>query len=79
MTEQRCAPIRGLELKPDGSLGPDGDPTLDGQKASDMTDASETLMRGGRRNIRSAYIMGKLGIPIMQIWNHTVPFWDFHR
>ena len=23
--------------------------------------------------------MGKLGVPIMHIWNQTVPFWDFHR
>ncbi len=45
----------------------------------DLVELFDPVLRGGRRNVRSAYVMGKLGIPIMQIWNQTVPFWDFHR
>ena len=77
--EQRCAPIKSVEIKRDGSLGHNGDPALDGQLANDMTNAMDTLLRGGRRNVRSAAIMGKLGIPVVHTWNQSVPFWDFHR
>jgi len=77
--EQRCVPIKGVELKADGSLGGVGNSSLWSERASDMTNAMDTLLRGGRRNVRSAYVMAKLGVPIMNIWNQTVPFWDFHR
>ncbi len=72
-------PIQGVELKSDGSLGDIGNSTLWSGFASDMTNAMDTLLRGGRRNVRSEYVMGKLGVPVMHIWNQTVPFWDFHR
>lgn len=77
--EQQCVPIKGVELKYDGSLGDVGNSTLWSEVASDMTNAMDTLLRGGRRNVRSEYVMGKLGVPVMHIWNQTVPFWDFHR
>lgn len=79
--EQKCVPIRGVQLKQDGSLSAVSEaPTpLHSTYAADMTNAMDTLLRGGRRNVRSDYVMGKLGIPIMRIWNQTVPFWDFHR
>lgn len=77
--EQRCAPIEGVELQADGSLGPQEHSALATSLASDMTNAMDTMLRGGRRNVRSEYVLGKLGIPIMHIWNQTVPFWDFHR
>ena len=37
--EQRCVPIRGVELKWDGSLGDVGNSTLWSEMASDMTNA----------------------------------------
>lgn len=77
--EQRCVPIKGVELREDGSLGDVGNSSLWSERASDMTNAMDTLLRGGRRNVRSEYVMAKLGVPIMHIWNQTVPFWDFHR
>lgn len=72
-------PIKGIQLGADGVLGPEPDSPLLDMYATDQTNAMDTVLRGGRRNVRSAYVMGKLGIPVMQIWNQTVPFWDFHR
>ena len=77
--EQKCVPISGFELRADGMLAPLSDSPLLDENATDMTNAMDTLLRGGRRNVRSEYVLGKLGIPIMHIWNQTAPFWDFHR
>lgn len=77
--EQKCVPIEGIELRADGSLGPLPDSPLLYTNATDWTNAMDTLLRGGRRNVRSEFVMGRLGIPIMHVWNQTVPYWDFHR
>ena len=36
------------------------------------------MLDGNWRNIAANKIMAALGIPIMRIWNESVPLWEFH-
>eukprot|EP00884_Botryococcus_braunii_P019889 jgi/Botrbrau1/6584/Bobra.0189s0011.1 len=38
----------------------------------------EVVARGNWRNERARGVMRQLAIPIMPIWNHSLPLWQFH-
>eukprot|EP00884_Botryococcus_braunii_P017742 jgi/Botrbrau1/4651/Bobra.33_2s0022.1 len=41
--------------------------------------ANDIVALGGWRNLMASKVMTRLGIPIMYIWNHSVPIWQFHH
>jgi hypothetical protein len=64
-----CSPIKGVELHPDGSLVPQPGNAV-----------AEFVARGSWRNTYARAILGKqYGMPLVSIYNVTVPAWRFHR
>ena len=39
----------------------------------------QILVEGGWRNRIAGPVMQKLGIPVLAIWNQSLPLWDFHH
>eukprot|EP00884_Botryococcus_braunii_P017736 jgi/Botrbrau1/4646/Bobra.33_2s0017.1 len=39
----------------------------------------QIVAEGGWRNKAAGPIMARLGIPIMRVWNHSLPLWHFHH
>ena len=41
--------------------------------------SKQVLVEGGWRNRVMHGVMQRLGIPMVQIWNQSMPIWDFHH
>lgn len=41
--------------------------------------SKRVLMEGGWRNKLASPVMTQLGVPILQIWNHSMPLWQYHH
>lgn len=41
--------------------------------------AKQILLEGGWRNQITTAIMRRLGIPVLAIWNQSLPLWEFHH
>ncbi|CAL8461602.1 g1133 [Coccomyxa elongata] len=65
----QCQPIGGREdtvqLLPDGSL-------------CTQEQSLQVVLEGNWRNKASTAVVEALGIPVMRIWNESVPLWEFH-
>lgn len=63
-----CQPIQGVSLNPDGSIG-----------AQDGNEVAQYVARGSWRNQHAREVLAQYGLPLLPIYNVTVPAWDFHR
>ena len=61
-----CKPMSSVNLLRDNTLQSD-DPAMD------------VIVRGGWRNRLTLPVIEKLGIPIMDTWNQSVPLWEYHH
>lgn len=65
-----CAPLAGgyknLWHSPEGYLET-WDPAL------------SSLLHGGTRNHASSQLLGAVSVPVIDVYNHTVPLWQYHR
>jgi hypothetical protein len=63
-----CQPIQGVSLKPDGSLA-----------AEPGNSVAQYVARGSWRNQHAREVLQQYGLPLLPIYNVTVPAWDLHR
>lgn len=63
-----CQKIEGVSLNPDGTL-----------TAAKGNKVAEYVARGSWRNQHAREILGKYQLPLLPIYNVTVPAWEFHR
>jgi hypothetical protein len=63
-----CQPIQGVSLQPDGSI-----------RAEDGNEVADYVARGSWRNQHAREVLAQYGLPLLPIYNVTVPAWGFHR
>lgn len=63
-----CQPIQGVSLNPDGSLS-----------AEQGNSVAAYVARGSWRNQHAREVLQQYGLPLLSIYNATVPAWDLHR
>lgn len=63
-----CQPIQGVSLDAEGNV-----------VADKSVDVAEDVAKGSWRNQDAREILSKYGIPLIPIYNVTVPAWQFHR
>ncbi|KAK9830112.1 hypothetical protein WJX72_009847 [[Myrmecia] bisecta] len=60
-----CRPVDQVAQQPDGSL-------------LALSPEYELVARGGFQNTQAREILGRVGMPIIDTWNDTLPLWDYH-
>lgn len=63
-----CQPIQGVSLNTDGSLS-----------AEQGNSVAAYVARGSWRNQHAREVLQQYGLPLLPIYNATVPAWDLHR
>eukprot|EP00884_Botryococcus_braunii_P017743 jgi/Botrbrau1/4652/Bobra.33_2s0023.1 len=54
--------------------------TLNSRNQLEVSDPARSIVaQGGWRNVAASAVMNRLGIPIMSIWNQSIPIWQFHH